>query len=846
MTSPWELVGASLALACFVQAGLLTTVAIAPESETSHPSPGEWLSRWFATGVVVLCVQLVTFTELSVGYSVWTVLAPWAMGWVGLAAWPEGRRRMRGQLGGLTRGVRAASRAAWTLTACVAVLAAFMLARSLVVPVSTWDGWAIWDLKARAFFLQRSLLPLLHQPSYGLAHLHYPPLVPLAGTTMYLFTGHPTTLVQIVGACFYLAALAQAHAAFRRLGSPPFLAALFTGGMALLPNVLFWSQHYQAEAPLLFYSLALTCWIAEWLRHERRAALHTAALFGAGLALTKVEGLLLCLPAVAAVMAVALLRRHARTASWLQAASFVGLIAVLYLPWALFPKLNLSGPSTMTLATLQTVFEGRHLVAGQLRGVATWSGTSSYLGAFALMFPLLLAVGSLRVRPLLRRDMLFVLFQTCYSALPYLVFFLGAPNWFSVPALGRYLIVFTGLSCFSLAMAVILATNGWRLPSRAAWLGVPAAVIVASAIVAVPLLVRDLGEPVFAWRFDNAQTADWRAGFHTSVTARDGELVVEPTGEDAGFESRAGLNLSTSANKQLRLLLRQAAADDEPTLVHLELFWRDAAGVFRQDQAESQSVMLSGRASEVVFSPPWQGLETVDQLRIDIDAERFRKPPTLAIREIRTNSRLQGLLLGVADRPLKSPGLFVGALALVLLLVIRREAMPHLVLALAYSWFWLIGLYWVSPDVFDTLRLSPGGYIGPASLVRGATVDIQAMLAVPAEERPGWLDANDGAREFTQVVASIARDCPGAEQVWFYSRPENSHVTSTFARQRSGYLLFPRDIDIITDSQEFADKLARPARPRAVVFYARRDDAFDLPGRVVFMQGADYRVLCQA
>ncbi|MGE3841305.1 MAG: hypothetical protein AB7I50_06930, partial [Vicinamibacterales bacterium] len=212
----------------------------------------------------------------------------------------------------------------------------------------------------------------------------------------------------------------------------------------------------------------------------------------------------------------------------------------------------------------------------------------------------------------------------------------------------------------------------------------------------------------------------------------------------------------------------------------------------------------------------------------------------------RTNSRLKGLLLGVAEQPLRFPAVFVSALALVLFLVIGREAMPHLVLALAYSWFWLIGLYWVVPDVLDTLRLSSGGYVGPASMARRDSAEIWSLLTVPPAERPAWLDANDGAREFAQAVASIARDCAAAEQVWFYSRPENSHVTSTFARQRSAYLLFPRDIDIITDAQEFADKLHRPARRRAIVFYGRRDEPLDLRGRVVFIQGADYRVVCQA
>ncbi|MGE3844441.1 MAG: hypothetical protein AB7I50_22990, partial [Vicinamibacterales bacterium] len=288
MTSAWEPVGALLAIACFVQAGLLAAVVITPSLDVHRPSPGEWVARWFAFGVVLVSVQLVTLTQMGVPYSVWAVLVPWAVGWVGLVVWPKGRDRVRMYVAGFARGVQTASAAAWVLTAGVAVLVALMVGRSIVVPVSTWDGWAIWDLKARAFFLQGSLLPLLHQPSYGLAHLHYPPLVPLAGTTMYLFTGHPTTLVQTIGACFYLATLVQVHSALRRLGASSWLAALFSGGMALLPNVLFWSQHFQAEAPLLFYSLALTCWIAEWLRHERPEALRAASLFGAGLALTKV------------------------------------------------------------------------------------------------------------------------------------------------------------------------------------------------------------------------------------------------------------------------------------------------------------------------------------------------------------------------------------------------------------------------------------------------------------------------------------------------------------------------------------------------------------------------------
>lgn len=843
----WEVYATVLALALVVQAGLAVLVLCTGSGDRVWPLQGvaEHLAVGFGVGAVLVACEMVLFTEAGLDYSLGRLLVPWMLAWgmVGLSA--GARRRL---IDGLSPcRLHAPEWPTALLVGGFAILAGFLLLRAAVVPVNTWDGWAIWDLKARAFFWQGSLLPLLHQPSYGLAHLHYPPLYPLAGAFLYFVAGHPTSLVQALSVAFYLATLMVAHAVIRRMGAGAGMAALLTAGLGLAPNVLFWSQHFQAEPALLFYAVALSCWMAEWLRTGRIGALLVAALFAAGLVLTKVEGMLLCLPAVATVIVRAAVARDARGVAWRHAAGFLIVLAGLVLPWVLFPKLNLSGPSTMSLATLRTVIEGRGLLGEQLRGIGSWLGTSTYLGAFALVFPLLVVLGGLHVRLLRRADVAFVLGQALFAAVPYMVFFLGAPNWFSVPTLGRYLIVFTGLWYLTLAFVTVhaVAAGSDRLRTREVWVGVPLAVLAASTIASVPIVVVDLTEPVFNWRFTPGNAAGWRAGYNTSVDARVDGLLVTAIGPDSGFESAPGLNLSTGVNRKLRLFVR-AADDNAAGMVNVEIFWRSDTDGFRQDQSDAQLVRVTTEGRDVVFTPPWEALETVDQLRVDIDGERFKALPALLVETIRTNSRLEGIVLGVADAPRRAPVIFALSLALVLLIVAGRHMPSRLALATVCAWFWIFGTQWVLADAAGLVRPVGGGYVGPFSLMRAIGNEVGQLRPISPRERPGWLDARDGASEFTQVIRSIERDCSGAQQVWFYGQPEQSHMASTFARQRGGYLLFPRDMDIITSEAEFDEKLRRPRTARAVVLYGRTIEHPGLLGRVIFAQGPDYRVICQS
>ncbi len=69
----------------------------------------------------------------------------------------------------------------------IAVQLFYSLLYSTTLPVTGWDAWSIWFLKARAFFVDGGVTPaFLLDASYGYDHPDYPLLVPLS--IMWLFT----------------------------------------------------------------------------------------------------------------------------------------------------------------------------------------------------------------------------------------------------------------------------------------------------------------------------------------------------------------------------------------------------------------------------------------------------------------------------------------------------------------------------------------------------------------------------------------------------------------------------------------------------------------------------------
>ena len=176
------------------------------------------------------------------------------------------------------------------LIIALAVLWSFLMA--VVVVPDDWDAWATWGSKAKVLALGSG--PLKDVTRFG--HPDYPLLWPAVwALSGWLSSGWEECWSKGWGAVFLLLCLWEMIAAVRRQSSSLlagcFAAALFVS----VPNVPLIASWGYAEAPLW---LMMTCGLSAFLRWQsdsRQADAVLAALFAAGAALTKNEGLLFAL-----------------------------------------------------------------------------------------------------------------------------------------------------------------------------------------------------------------------------------------------------------------------------------------------------------------------------------------------------------------------------------------------------------------------------------------------------------------------------------------------------------------------------------------------------------------------
>ncbi len=176
------------------------------------------------------------------------------------------------------------------LIIALALLWSFLMA--VVVVPDDWDAWAMWGSKAKVLALGSG--PLQDVTRFG--HPDYPLLWPTVwALSGWLAGGWEECWSKGWGAVFLLLCAWEMLTAVRRQ-SGSLLAGFFAAALFVsVPNVPLIASWSYAEAPLW---LMMTCGLSAFLRWQsdsRSADAVLAALFAAGAALTKNEGLLYAL-----------------------------------------------------------------------------------------------------------------------------------------------------------------------------------------------------------------------------------------------------------------------------------------------------------------------------------------------------------------------------------------------------------------------------------------------------------------------------------------------------------------------------------------------------------------------
>jgi hypothetical protein len=819
-------VGVAFALAIFGQAGYLAVRIVTARDRPL--SAGETVSLSFGFGVGLVTFEMLLFGMARVRFSLAGLLVPWVLAWsaffaAGFAGWLRAPASDVPQTKEPTR----TSLVCALLIAGFAVFLALLLLRSTFHPVDTWDAVAFWDLKARAFFIDRGILPFVNDRYYDFAHLEYPQLVPLAGTLLYLCLGQPHEAVQVVPVAFFAALLVQFHGVLRRETASRLAALVLTAGLALMPNLLYWAYNFQAESALAYYAFTTAAFFYLFLQSGRRPFLLVSALSGAFLTQTKIEGLFFLFPALAVLGATAVRRRSAPQARR-DLPLFVAVVLVVSLPWLAYRKLAVPYDG---LLSSSIAYAGVHHLGDLPRVLATvlaWMARPD-MGAMGLVFIVLAVLVAVeRHGYVFGSPRGYLLGFLAFALVPYVIIFVTLPRSIET-SLSRYLLVGTVITYFTVALHLARTDPSQGRRWTRDLIGAGAGVLVALVLSQSVLLSRGLTAQRATWTFP-VGSADWVPAPSCLFETVGPYLKAQPIGNDPYFVTTARLDLDTVANGTITFVAKGAAGTASSILVHWRAKGNDR---FLPGDYAATRVDWTGMDQRIEISPGWHGV--IDGLNIGFnDALRPGAGGPLFIRSIETGPRLASTLAAVLEGA-GAGSLGVFALAALFAFVFAGTGTPRPAPVLALVWAVCAALVWFLPDLW--LGAPSGQYSRPLSLAREIWREAEAYWPAPAAQRAVLIEAEHGRREFGEALEAVVRTCPDGELALFVE-PRDDGVEDRYALLRGTFRFYPHRVLIVVQPARVLSLLQTGTA--ACVITSRHDLPAELLQSPVLYRGATW------
>jgi len=314
----------------------------------------------FLLGLGAVSLQMFAYSLASVPFDFPKIAGPWLLIFFAFIFSPSGKRASPAAVKKPHGpGLRALSAVALLIIATQTVYA-FLY--SPLLPVTGWDAWSNWFLKARVFFIDRAVTEgFLLDGNYSYSHPGYPLLVPLSVAWVYTSLGFvDDALAKVIYPAQYVSMLLVFHHVIKRVFDGR-NALLFTSLLSITPIVMAHAAGFPvaikplhtgdftgyADLTLAVYFLGAGAFFYLYLNESRPVHLVVSAMFLAMGAWTRPDGMVF-----AAAGAVLILIGAARRAGPLTLLKVFILIGAFVAPWEYFKlKSGLSGEYIPLLTT---------------------------------------------------------------------------------------------------------------------------------------------------------------------------------------------------------------------------------------------------------------------------------------------------------------------------------------------------------------------------------------------------------------------------------------------------------------------------------------------------------------
>lgn len=241
----------------------------------------EKLPYSFGLGAGVVAIQLYLYSRLHVSWNIFFLLLPWILFLILFF-----RIKTFWTHPAFVKNIKLVDK---ILIFFIITLFLFVLLESIIRPVTAWDGWASWLLRAKIFFIDGSI----RSDVFSYIPSEYPLLASLMSTFIYIFLGvvDDRTVLLLYPAFYIFLSMLFYFSSRRLLGNTS--ALFFTFLLISTQNVIRHSGRYEAgQADLIqgFYIFASSLLFVVYLRSKSLGNMILLQIFLGITSLIKNEG----------------------------------------------------------------------------------------------------------------------------------------------------------------------------------------------------------------------------------------------------------------------------------------------------------------------------------------------------------------------------------------------------------------------------------------------------------------------------------------------------------------------------------------------------------------------------